>query len=392
MAHLFELCPHCRSEFEAWRGELGEGVARGEGDYDGALQRIRERTAANDLGPDAEEARLGRERRDARSRAEALLALPDDQRLDWIQSEKDRHSGLLLAEALIEECRRRTPGYPHEGFLLANLSRVVLHHAPANDFALELFVRSLAYLGNASRVLGDTLRADQLLGDARYLLRVHPAGDRGTRAEIDCLVGSLRVEQFREDEAIAVLLRALMVYELERDDLRRAIVLIKLARAHLQKREPLRAMTLLERAIELLEPLDAPFLMRISRQGRSSALARLGRIEEARAEIQSSFALRYEDPLLTLRARWLTSRIDSYAGDFDRAVETMLGVRGAFAEKQLHGDVAQADLMLAKIYCRQGRSREALDLADSAEARFLALGIPKALDRVHEVRRSAMAH
>jgi hypothetical protein len=223
MAHLFELCPHCRSEFEAWRGELGEGVARGEGDYDGALQRIRERTAANDLGPDAEEARLGRERRDARSRAEALLALPDDQRLDWIQSEKDRHSGLLLAEALIEECRRRTPGYPHEGFLLANLSRVVLHHAPANDFALELFVRSLAYLGNASRVLGDTLRADQLLGDARYLLRVHPAGDRGTRAEIDCLVGSLRVEQFREDEAIAVLLRALMVYELERDDLRRVV-------------------------------------------------------------------------------------------------------------------------------------------------------------------------
>lgn len=391
MAHLFELCPHCRREFETWRGELGEGVARDEGDYDGALHKIRERTAANDLGPEAEEARVERERREARSRAEELLALPDEQRLDWIRNEKHRHSGLLLAEALIEESRQRTPGYPHEGYALADMARVVLHHFPVNDFAVELFIRALAYLANALRVCGDNSRADQLLGDAQYLLRARPGRDRWVQAEIDGLQGSLRIEQFRNNEAISILLRSLMAFEMENDACRTAIVLIKLSRAHLRKRELLRSLALLERAEALLESQDSPFLMRNARQSKGSVLVRLGRFEEAREEVRRTLELDHQDPLLELRIQWLTSRIDAGAGDIEVAVETMTDVRNGFSERKLPSDVALADLTLAKFHCLQGRGREALDLADRAEAALVALKIPNALGRVHEVRSAAKA-
>jgi len=108
--------------------------------------------------------------REARSRADELLRLVPDQRAEWLRSEAGRFSALLLAEVLIEESRRRTPAYPRDGYTLASLARLVLHHAPSSLRATALYARALAYMANAVRVIGDLPRADQIMGDARFLL------------------------------------------------------------------------------------------------------------------------------------------------------------------------------------------------------------------------------
>jgi tetratricopeptide (TPR) repeat protein len=267
----------------------------------------------------------------------------------------------------------------------------VLHHSPVNEFAAELFIRALAYLANALRVCGNNPRADQLLGDAQYLLRVQGAGDRRVRAEIDSLQGSLRIEQFRNDEAISVLLRSLMAFKLEKDDRGAIIVLIKLSRAHMRKGELLKSLVVLERAQAQLGSRPSPFLTRHLLQSKGSVLAKLDRIEEAREEVRRTLLVDYQDPLLELRVRWLMSRIDAASGEIERAVGTMTYVKDEFSKRRLPSDVALAELTLAKWYCLQGRGREALDLVDSAEAALVGLGIPGALGRVNETRSAARA-
>jgi hypothetical protein len=44
LAHLFELCPHCRREFESWRRELEDASSAPEGaDYEAVIEGIRAR-------------------------------------------------------------------------------------------------------------------------------------------------------------------------------------------------------------------------------------------------------------------------------------------------------------------------------------------------------------
>lgn len=390
IAHLFELCPHCREEFETWRGELGEGVARDEADYDGALQKVRERTAANDLGVETEEARVEGDRRESRSRAQELLALPDDQRLEWIRTEKHGHSGLLLAEVLIEECRRTTPGYPHEGYTLADLARVVLHHAPVTGYAVELYALALAHLANAIRVLGDLPRADQVLGDARYILRCQ-VGDRLLRAEIDSLEGSLRMGQFRFRDATPMLLRPLTTFRLEGDWTQTAVILAKLGRNHRGMCEFERALALLAEAETSLRRAEtpSPFLLRIIKNLRCNTLADLGDVEAAIDEIEGSVGVGYRDPLLDLRTWWSIAMINRRRGALEDAEEIYRMLVEEFETKEFENDLAHARFELACVCLKQQRAYEALELIDQVEGTFTRLRIRARVAEVHELRRRA---
>lgn len=130
VGHLFELCSHCRREYEAWRREVpDEEAVPVHADYESVIESIRARVQPASEGA---EAPIDSDIRHARSRAEDLLRLPPEQQAEWIRTESERHAGPLLAEVLIEESRRKTPGYPRKGYTLADLARLVLYHAPAS--------------------------------------------------------------------------------------------------------------------------------------------------------------------------------------------------------------------------------------------------------------------
>lgn len=377
MAHLFELCPHCQHEFETWRSELGEGVAADEGDYDGALQRVRERTAANDLGGEEEAARVETERREARSRAKELLALPDDQRLDWIRNERTCHSGFLLAEALIEECRKKTPSDPREGCILAILARIVLHHAPVTVLSIETYARALAHLANAYRVSGDLPRAEQILADARYLSRTQPASDRFLGAEVDTLEGSLRTSQYRGREAVPLLLRALMIFQSEECPDEVIKTYVKLARAHAEEGEVPRALELIHEARRALVMIDDPRLALVAHENEAWLLARRFGPRAgiaAYSELEESFALN-ADPVMFLRHRWSVARLVFASGDRDEFEDTLQLVRDGFSSRGMLYDAALCALSQGQLYKAAGRVQEAKRCAEESLPILRSLGV-----------------
>lgn len=375
MAHLFELCPACRGEFEGWRRELeGEAPPAGAGDFDATLDRIRSSEAETDGDAVPKENR----RQEARSRAQDLLALQPEDRAEWIRSETATRSGLLLAEALIEECRGRTPGHPHQGYTLANLARLALQHAPASVEATQLYVRALAYLANAVRVIGDFPRAEQILGDARYLLRGHGVGHRLVRAELDRLEGTLLNSQFRPRAAISLLLRAQIVYRMEGRQSEAAATLLLLARSHRYLDELTRSSQVLREAERILSNHPSNRLLMILGERRAEQSLSSGYPDDAMAQLEEVEERRSSlgDPLVRLRGKWLRGRIHRAVGDLEMAEEKFRGAMTGFSAHRMLDDVARIQLELARLYIEQGRLGEARTLTDEAEPVFVDNHLP----------------
>lgn len=375
IAHLFELCPDCRRGFEGWRQELEDAsVPADAADYEAVIDRIRARVEA---APGETEAPVQSEVRRARSRAAELLHLSAEQQLDWIRSESDRLRGPLLAEVLIDEGFRRTQGYPHDGFALASLARLVLHHLPVSWRTAALYARALAHMANAVRVIGDLPRAEQLMGDARYFLRAQGGGDRLVRAELDRLESSLRLGQRRLRSAVTILLRAQMVYELEGLQSEAVATLLLLSKAHRRLGELDRAFELLDQADRGLARTAHPRFTIIAAERRAMLLLQVGKPEVALQVLASLDGLTAEhgDPIMLLRRSWQLGRVSRSLGDLEAAEHSLLQVVEGFSSRRMILDVALARLELSRLYRRQGRMPEAGDLAEQATTTFLDIGL-----------------
>ncbi len=119
LQHLESLCPVCRQEIQAWQEERRVAAA-GRAHAFLAFPAVLARHA-----PDFEEKRLAAERD-----LEALLTMPPAERSRRIERARNRFRGTMLAERLIRESRRRTPGDPREGYHLADLARLILLRSP----------------------------------------------------------------------------------------------------------------------------------------------------------------------------------------------------------------------------------------------------------------------
>ena len=389
LAHLFELCPDCRREFEAWRRELEDAsVAPEAAHYRAVVDRICAR-----IEPPAgrRESPISREIRDARGGAERLLRLEPERRADWLRVEAGRVPTSLLAEVLIEESRKRTPGYPRSGYVLADVARLVLQHGSTSLHNTTLYARSLAYMANAVRVIGDLPRADQLLGDVRYLLRLQGGGDRLVRAEVDGLEGSLRNSQARPQAAIPPLLRALMTYRLDQVSDRSAAILIKLAGAHLRLCQYQYSLILLAEADRALDDEPEPWLRLLILDNQAHCLCVSGQPLQAQELLDQGRRLAElrDDPLNHLRRLWKSAEIAWKLADLDLAEQRMVTVRSGFAAQGLRYDVALASLELGRLYIEQGRLHEAAELADEALPVFEELGVPAKVAAARGLRTQA---
>lgn len=363
LAHLFELCSTCRTAFESWRRELGEGVADPFlGDYDFAFEGTRSGAAAKVAAVEAEEAA-----------ARELLALAPEERAERVRLDPGRYAGAALADLLLDEARRHLPGRPRDAHSVAILAQAVLQHTRQTPYADELYARTLAHQGNALRALGELRQADPLFQAARYLLKPQGGGDRLTKAEIDAFEGSLRRAQRRFEEAEELLRRSVVAYRMEERSTEAAEVLLRLGKVYESKGE-------LERAIEVVTEADSEFATRgeprllLSRHNLAALLSLAGRSQEAREVFEASHDLydRFPDPLTQLRRLWLEGHLARAEGALEAAEAAYRAVRDGFLRQRVGYDAALVALDLATVYAQQGRTGELKRLAEEIAPVFEA--------------------
>ncbi|MFL6203538.1 MAG: hypothetical protein ACJ76J_30595, partial [Thermoanaerobaculia bacterium] len=136
MAHLLELCPHCRQEVRAFRANA-DLERRSVHVFHMALKRRL--------------AELQRQHRKAEKELRALLDFPPEERVPAIRRARQRFKGSHLVLLCLEESEKLFTQDPKMAEHLADVARAVIHHSPAASAAMGLLALTTAYRANALR-------------------------------------------------------------------------------------------------------------------------------------------------------------------------------------------------------------------------------------------------
>ncbi len=142
---------------------------------------------------------------------------------------------------------------------------------------------------------------------------------------------------------------------------------------------PGKAIHLLRRGFELIEPEREPALVTQTLRSMIWGLCDLGHFRSARRLLWRSRVLfvREGNDLDLLRLRWLEGRIYAGLSDFARAEVAFQETRSGFAAKGQIYPAALAGLDLAALWTRQGRAPEVCALAEEMIGTFRALHIAR---------------
>ncbi|MDY7092826.1 MAG: hypothetical protein SX243_07630 [Acidobacteriota bacterium] len=363
MAHLFDLCPTCCGEFEAFQAEASAGEATS---YTSAFQRVKERV-------EAAEPRVSQEKRAAGSRLEELMALPQSERLEAVRQAPAAYRGPALVALLLKASRDNFHGKPQQARQLAELARAVLLHSEASSLTTELYAQALAYAGNAIRVAGDPRTALERFEHCRFLLRTVGGGDRLVRAEVDALEASLYQALRRHEGAKKLLHRAVTTY-LMLDNLSEAArALLKLSAVLFEAGDPEESLRVLDRIADLIDAESEPQIYLYRQHARAICLCETGDPQEAARILEASRDLyaRLGDPLSLLRVAWVEGKIARGLGELEEAEFHLLTARHGFQKEDIAYDAALVSLELAELYLEQRRTGEVKELAGEMVQEFL---------------------
>lgn len=374
LTHLVDECPTCRTAFEGWRREFGEGVASEVvREYDEAFDRVKQRlhrcggtTRCEPDGDSGLEARIEEQRATAIRISHDLVSRPRRDRHAHLRSQRKSCPAALLADALIERATEFLPGRPDEAYEAASLARAVLQSERPDSLTSELYARALAHQANALRAQGLLRQADDVLETARYLLKAQGGGERLTRAELDRFEGALRYAQRRFPEAESLYSRAVMGFAMEGEDVDVATTLLSVGVAYREMDDLDRAIEATSQALEILADEEQPHLQLYARHNMVNFLIEAERIAEAKslfAQLEEMYA-KYSDPLSSLRRTWLEGHLARAQLDLAAAETAYDAVRQGFASRGLGYDAALAALDLATLYAEQGRTAELKQVAE----------------------------
>lgn len=228
----------------------------------------------------------------------------------------------------------------------------------------DLRARAWAELGNAWRVDEYFGKAEASLETARSLAE-EGTGDPLLAVRIDDIEASLRKDQRRFDEAVALLERVYRAY-------------LRLGECHLAGRalmskgitlevagQPLKAIEAHRKGLELMDPERDPKLVATTQHGLLNALVAAEKYNEAgRLLLQSGLRQKFaDDPLNLLRLRWVEAKILAGHARLENAEEAFRTVYWGFHQRGLHYVAAVAGLELAEVLLRQDKQTEAHALA-----------------------------
>ncbi len=372
LQHLFEFCPHCASEWDAYQRELRARP----GSYAGALAILPALLERELPKAQAEE-------RQALKDLRVLLRLPEERRISRIRRSYRRFRTPALAQLLVTECRKRLSSLPREAYHFADLAREVTNQVPESPIARELQALTLGEMANAIRAVGDLPQSDHIFGQVRHLTVVGGVTDPEILARLDSLEGSLRFDQGRYREAEEILGRARLLYKLIDDRPAIGRVLMQLATVYYQSGETSRAVRLGKEVVGYFDPETDLWLYLAARRNLADYLADYGRRREALAILDEDEARHRTlgEPLLQIRYTWIRGKIAIGQGEFESAVRLLAAARDVFLGSQKEFDTVLVSLDLAQAYLAAGRLEETKRVASEIVPLF----------EVNEVHREALA-
>lgn len=365
----------------ALRSRLGRGLP--------GLERLLRRGVLSGEGLSPEERRelagrtrawqaLGEaERRGAPELLEALLARPAALRRELVR-QSPRFGSYELVDHLARAARREGFRDPVQSLELARLSLEVAEalegagwpRGVANDG------RALAWAGvaNAHRIVKELVEAERAMEQARRYL-AEGTGEPDLRAEVLSLLGSLRIDEARFDEAVTALEEAAAIYRAHRDRPAEGKVLMQLGNAAGERGETAEAVRCLVEARRLLGA-DAPGeLGLLAAQSLLGWLVADGRAAEARAvleELEGEARGREMSFYLRQRLPWARARLLWLEGDRAAAESELRAVREAYRGNDEVYRVCLVSLDLATLYLEEGRTGEVRQLARELCTLFLS--------------------
>ena len=317
--------------------------------------------------------------REERQRVDALFreltSLREPERRALIRRESRFRSWVLVAR-MLDESRELSFDRPRRGERLARLALDLLHRLDPEIYG-ERLIRDLegrgwAVLGNALRLAADLEGADRAF--ERASRRLADTFDPFERAELLALLGSLRRDQQRFDEALEAFDRAQTLYEEIRETRRIPRILTKKGLLWLERAEPERAVEFFVEAQGLLSP-GQDFRTELAvRHNLCWCYVHMEQYPRACRVFRDNQTLyaRADDSWTRLRVRWLEGNLEAGTGNEARAVELLTEVREAFAENGQDYDAAFVSLDLALLYARQRRFPELRRLAREMASVFSA--------------------
>lgn len=380
--HLMEACPDCAQGVEVdWTvSAMPEDTTEEEADRAschtglvGASPATEGRTMSDELfGRVTERVRASMETLD-RQRALApqlvteLLPLPAPRQRLLVHNDC-RYQTLPMAELLLDRAWALGFDEPRKAQEVALLALEVAERVDTSSSSPALLAdvraRAWALCGNFRRIAADLRGAEEAFGKAHELL-AEGTGDLLERARVLTLESTLLRLQLRLDEAEAMLIEVIGIYR--RLDEKHLIGRTMINQALLlnERGETENAIATLQDAQRLLEPGREPHLLRIVQHNLVSYLSRLGRYEEAMAQIPALRQRMIQDGNRSdlLRLRWQEGRIHVGLGHYARAEAALLEVRKGMEELEFVHEVAVVTLELAALYMRQRRTGEIRDLA-----------------------------
>jgi len=378
--HLLNGCSHCQQatstlwepadsfEDPAIFEVAGEDEGESEDGYDAVLDRVFETVAAT-------EAAFATQRLQARGLLTELMQVPAERQY-LLVTNSQRFCTRALCDLLVEESHETGFQDPQRAVELARLAVLLVDRLTAEECGGEdpyasLRARVWAQLGNAHRVHSDLAEAEAALAVAEELLTSGGVG-LFDRARVLALLASLRRAQEQYAEALQLFDRVAIIYKklgqwnlLGRTLLQKSLVCGEAGDAEAE-------MSLLRRALDLIDPQTDPRLFLAARHNLINVLNESGRSREAFALLFHSrpLYLKMGDRMNLLKLRWIEGQVAAGLQRHDQAEAAFREVREAYAGIGLDYNAALASLDLAGVYVAQGRVADLLRVAEETLAVF----------------------
>ncbi|HEX4953193.1 MAG TPA: tetratricopeptide repeat protein [Thermoanaerobaculia bacterium] len=329
--------------------------------------------------------RLTAEKNLARTCLAELDGLDFDQRLDLVQQDPRFHSR-IVAQGLLERCRGQWAQDPAEAESLTHLALAVVDRLDATAIGApalnDLRAQCWAYNANCRRVQSDFRSAERSVEASRFFLE-RGSGDPLLLAEMLDLLASFRRDQQQYNEALELLNQAAAAYAEAGDRHLVGRALVKKTSILADMGQPEKSITLLERAIPMIDTAREPRLSVNIHHQLILYLHQASRDHEALALLPKAIAVveKTGNRLDRVRLSGVEGLIAASLGQFDKAEQALLAAREGFIREGIGYDAALVSLDLAALFLRQSRT---------AETRRLALEILP-IFQSRDIHREAMA-
>jgi tetratricopeptide (TPR) repeat protein len=340
--HLWQLCPHCR--------EQREEILRLQKEFGHWDERV-----------------AVLEGREAPQSYERLKDLSFDEQLSLVADDASLQTW-AFCQLLLQESMDAVFEDAAKAINLAELAvRVALQLGEAYDphWVFDLRAKAYAYLGNAQKVLGELRSAETAFRESESHLARSMSGNTLVLAEVLHLKASLRHDQRRFEEALALVDQALSIYRESGEAHGLGIVLLKKAKILEESGDLEAAIRLLRGAIEDIDSVQEGRLHLYARYNLILCLTLAGYFQEAGRllpEVREPLSEQGR-PLDSVRLHWTEGKIAFGLGRTGEAEEAFRKVQQDFLSRGMGYDAALVSLDLAVLYAQERRTGELKKLA-----------------------------